>query len=70
MMNKNTLVSIVIGVLLLVALVQFFQISSIDTPTTAVSVETQNTPVKQAPIKEEPAPLPIGVQSVKAGCGI
>jgi len=70
-MEKNTVVTIVLGVLLVVALLQFFQITSIaDSPTTAVSVETQNTPVKQAPVNEQPAPLPLGVGTTKIGCGV
>jgi len=77
MINKNTLLSIVLGVLLLVALLQFFQISSIDSPTTAVSVKTQDTPLKQTPLQEQAAPLqqqatplPLAVDTTKVGCGI
>lgn len=55
-MEKNTLITIALGVLILVALVQFFQISTLanGAPTGLATADT-NTPVKQVPQYQAPS---------------
>jgi len=69
-MEKNTWITLALAVLIVISLAQAYHITSAsETPSSAVSVETQSTPTQQAP---EPTPiqqLPLQ-QQAQGGCGL
>jgi len=67
-MERNTIITIVLAVLIVISLAQAFQLTSIaETPTSAVSTKTQQTPTQQTPL--EPVTVQQQPQAVQPGCG-